>query len=266
MALIIEALDLSKRYQSRQGEISAVDHLNLSVAEGEFFCLLGPNGAGKTTTIKLLITLTRPTAGTATICGHDVQSAPLRVRQSIGYASQDVMADELLTGRENLTLVARLQGVPAKQLRAQVESLLSLLELTECADRLVKTYSGGMRKKLDIAGALVHHPPILFLDEPTLGLDPQARHVIWDYLVRLNQEQRVTLFMTTHYLDEADALADRVAIIDEGHIKALGTPEELKQQMNSASLDDVFLSLTGRRLREGAAPSAWIARARARAA
>ncbi len=264
MVSIIETHDLSKGFRTPQGEIRAVDELNLSVTEGEFFCLLGPNGAGKTTTLKLLITLTHPTTGTATVCGHDVRSAPMQVRQSIGYASQDVIADELLTGRENLSLIARLQGVAVNELRARVQSLLDMLELTGCADHLVKTYSGGMRRKLDIAGALIHNPPILFLDEPTLGLDPQARHVIWDYLVRLNREQRVTLFMTTHYLDEADALADRVAIMDKGQIKAQGTLDELKRQANATSLDEAFLNLTGRSLREGAAPPAWVTRARAR--
>ena len=259
---VIETRGLTKVYKTRQGQIHAADQLDLMITEGEFFCLLGPNGAGKTTTIKMLITLTQPTAGTARVSGYDVQTNSRQVRQNIGYASQEIIADEMLTGRENLVLVARLQGVPRHELRERVQAMLDMMGLREWADRLVKTYSGGMRKKLDLAGALIHHPPILFLDEPTLGLDPQARRVIWDYLLRLNQEQKITLFMTTHYLDEADALADRVAILDRGQIKALGSPEALKRQAGSDSLDDAFIKLTGSTLREGAAPAAWVTRTR----
>lgn len=255
---IIETRDLTKIYKTRQGQVRAVDQLDLIITQGEFFCLLGPNGAGKTTTIKMLITLAQPTAGAARVYGYDVQTHSRQVRQNIGYASQEIIADEMLTGRENLALVARLQGVPASELRERVQSMLEMLKLTEWADRLVKTYSGGMRKKLDLAGALIHHPPILFLDEPTLGLDPQARRVIWNYLQRLNREQKITLFMTTHYLDEADALADRVAIIDHGRIKAMDSPDALKRQVDSDSLDDAFMKLTGSTLREGAAPAAWV--------
>lgn len=248
---IIEARELTKEYSTPQGPIRAVDQIELDVAEGEFFCLLGPNGAGKTTTIKMLTTLTKPTTGRASVGGYDVGTNATQVRRNIGYSSQEIIADELLTGRENLALVARLQGIAHSELPERVEAMLIKMELSQCADRLVKSYSGGMRRKLDLAGALIHRPPLLFLDEPTLGLDPVARQAVWSLLRELNRQQEITIFMTTHYLGEADVLSDRVAIMDRGRVKALDAPEALKRRVGGESLEDVFIRLTGRTPLEG---------------
>ncbi len=207
--------------------IVAVDHIDLAIKEGEIFGLLGPNGAGKTTTIRMLSTLTRPTSGTARVAGYDIIKNSKKVRQLIGYSAQAAGLMENATGRENLDLFGRYHHMEGGTLKARTEELLALVDLTGDANRLVKTYSGGMRKRLEIATALVHQPRLLFLDEPTLGLDIQIRVNIWDYVRKLAGEG-ITILLTTHYLEEADRLSGRVAIIDRGKIIATGTPEELK--------------------------------------
>jgi len=208
-------------------QIVAVDHIDLDIKEGEIFGLLGPNGAGKTTTIRMLSTLTRPTSGTATVAGYDITRDSRKVRQLIGYSAQAAGLMENATGRENLDLFGRYHHMDGGLLKERIDELLALVNLTEDANRLVKTYSGGMRKRLEIATALVHQPRMLFLDEPTLGLDIQIRVNIWEYVRKLS-EAGITILLTTHYLEEADRLSHRVAIIDKGKIIATGSPEELK--------------------------------------
>ncbi len=196
--------------------------------EGEIFGFLGPNGAGKTTTLNMLATLLRPTSGTATINGYDILANPDAVRRSIGFVFQDPTLDTELTGRENLDFHGRLYGLSKEERQARIKEILEVVQLTERADALVKTYSGGMKRRLEIARGLLHYPKVLFLDEPTLGLDPQTRRAIWNYIQKLNQEQRVTIILTTHYTEEADYLCNRIQIIDFGKIVALDTPENLK--------------------------------------
>jgi ABC-2 type transport system ATP-binding protein len=192
------------------------------------FGLLGPNGAGKSTTVRSLVTLTTPDSGSAFVAGHDVLRERAGVRRVIGYVPQDSGVDELATGRENLTLQGRVQGMNRKDLRARTETLLELVGITDAADRIVKTYSGGMRRRLDIALGLVHRPRVLFLDEPTTGLDPEARVVMWEEVSRLAQAESLTILLTTHYLEEADQLANRLAIVSQGQVVVEGTPGELK--------------------------------------
>jgi ABC-2 type transport system ATP-binding protein len=225
---IIKTENLTKIYA---GGIKAVDDVSFEVEEGEIFGFLGPNGAGKTSTILILITLSKPTSGKVTICGYDVVKNPNQVRKSIGYVSQDIAVDEDLTGRENLLLQGRFYHLPKDVLEERIKEVLEMVELSDRAKSMVDTYSGGMRKRLDIAAGLIHRPKILFLDEPTLGLDIQTRHKIWEYIQKLRKEANMTIFLTTHYMDEADALCDRVAIIDYGKIKAIGKPSELKGQI-----------------------------------
>jgi ABC-2 type transport system ATP-binding protein len=226
----------------RFGEITAVDGIDLEVAEGQLFGLLGPNGAGKTTTINILATLLKPTAGRAFIDGIDVVDDPSAVRKRIGIVFQDPSLDEELTGMENLRFHARLYKVPRAKRDPRIEELLALVELADRKDDRVKTYSGGMRRRLEIARGLIHDPRVLFLDEPTLGLDPQTRQHIWEYIQRLNREQNVTMVLTTHYMDEADSLCDRLAIIDRGRIVAQGSPGELKNEIGG---DLLYLSVNG---------------------
>ena len=226
MKTIVETFDLTKVYK----KIVAVDRLNLNVKKGEIFGLLGPNGAGKTTTIRMLTTYTRPTSGSAVVGGYDIIREARKVRQIIGYSAQESGVDQNATGRENLMLFGRYHGMDTKTLKARVKEILELVDLTEAAGRLVKTYSSGMRKRLEIATALIHEPEILFLDEPTLGLDVQTRVNIWNYIRELNKNG-TTIILTTHYLEEADKLCDRVAIIDLGKVVALGTPKELKSKV-----------------------------------
>lgn len=228
MPSIIKTERLTKVYS---GGIKAVDDVSFEVEEGEIYGFLGPNGAGKTTTILMLITLLKPTSGRATVCGFDVTREPSKVRESIGYVSQDIAVDENLTGRENLLLQGRFYHLPKGVLEKRIEDVLQMVELTDRADHLVATYSGGMRKRLDIAEGLIHRPKVLFLDEPTLGLDIQTRHKIWEYIRRLRKEANMTIFLTTHYMDEADTLCDRVSIIDYGQIKVVGKPNDLKSQI-----------------------------------
>jgi len=223
---VIEVENLTKIYK---GNIKAVDGISFDVDEGALFGFLGPNGAGKTTTIKLLTTLASITSGKATVLGYDVSKQPKMVRKSIGIVPQDLTIDNDLKGIENVMLAAKLYHVPNHVAKKQVEDLLELVGLTDAANRLVSTYSGGMRKRLELIVGLVHEPKVLFMDEPTLGLDVNTRKIIWDYIRKLNKEKKVTIFMTTHYLEEADALCDVAAIIDRGKIGARGSPEELKE-------------------------------------
>ena len=220
---MIEAKGLVKKYK----EIEAVRGIDLEVAQGEIFGFLGPNGAGKSTTISMLCTLLSPTAGTASVAGIDVVHDPARVRQRIGLVFQDPSLDDQLTGRENLEFHAFIYSIPAAERRARIDKMLELLQLSDRASSQVRTYSGGMKRRLEIARGMLHEPQVLFLDEPTLGLDPQTRRNIWTHLNDLRSRTGVTIFMTTHYMDEAE-FCDRIAIIDRGQIVALGTPDQLK--------------------------------------
>ena len=220
----------------RFGDIVAVDGIDLSVAPGEIFGFLGPNGAGKTTTVRILTTLLRPTSGRAAVAGHDVVSEADLVRRSIGVALQDAAIDPLMTGRELLRLQATLHGLSRATSAPREEALLETVGLTAAADRRVGTYSGGMRRRLDLALSLVHEPIVLFLDEPTTGLDPNSRFALWDELRKLNRESGTTVFLTTQYMEEADTLAGRVAIIDEGRIVAEGSPAQLKAKVGDPTL------------------------------
>ena len=220
---VIQAAGLEKRY----GELEAVRGIDLEVQTGEIFGFLGPNGAGKSTTISILCTLLRPTAGTARVAGIDVVHDPAGVRQRIGLVFQDPSLDDQLTGRENLEFHAFIYSVPAAERRKRIDEMLALLQLTDRASSQVRTYSGGMKRRLEIARGMLHQPQVLFLDEPTLGLDPQTRQTIWAHLNGLRSGKGITIFMTTHYMDEAE-YCDRIAIIDQGKIVALGTPDELK--------------------------------------
>ena len=223
---VIEATGLVKRY----GQVEAVRGIDLEVSHGEIFGFLGPNGAGKSTTISILCTLLTPTAGTARVAGIDVMQDPARVRQRIGLVFQDPSLDDVLTGRENLEFHAFIYSVPGGERARRIDEMLALLQLTERAGSQVKTYSGGMKRRLEIARGMLHQPEILFLDEPTLGLDPQTRQSIWIHLKELRATKGITIFMTTHYMDEAE-YCDRIAIIDRGKIVALGTPDELKARV-----------------------------------
>jgi ABC-2 type transport system ATP-binding protein len=224
----VQARDLVKTYR---GRVRALDGLSITVAPGEVFGLLGPNGAGKSTTVKILTTLARPDSGTARVAGYDVLREPARVRRAIGVVSQRSGADPVATGRDNLVLQARLYGLRGRQLRRRVAELLDRFDLAEAAGRLVRTYSGGMQRRLDVALGLIHRPRVLFLDEPTTGLDPQARSAMWEEIGRLAGDESLAILLTTHYLDEADRLAARLAIVDKGRIVAAGTPDELKGEL-----------------------------------
>jgi ABC-2 type transport system ATP-binding protein len=224
MDKLIETLDLTKRF----GELVAVDKLNIAVERGEIFGLLGPNGAGKTTTISMLCTILTPTSGTAKVNGFDIVKQANEVRKSIGIVFQDPSVDDRLTGRENLYMHANLYSVPMSEQKSRIENVLKLVELQDRANDILRTYSSGMRRRLEIARGLIHYPKILFLDEPTIGLDPQTRDHIWTYIEELKEAQNITIVLTTHYMEEADKLSDRVGIIDFGKIVALDTPAKLK--------------------------------------
>ena len=252
MALAVEASQLVKTFTGRAGTVEAVRGVDLGVEQGEVFGFLGPNGAGKSTTVRMLTTLSTITAGSARVAGIDVTSDPDEVRRNIGVALQEAGLDPRQTGRELLILQARLFGMTPPAAAQRAEELLELVDLVDAADRRIKGYSGGMKRRLDLASALVHRPQVLFLDEPTTGLDPASRLVVWDEVRRING-QGTTVFLTTQYLEEADQLCSRLAIIDDGLIVREGTPAELKADLrqrrslaSDPSLDEVFLDATGR--------------------
>lgn len=248
---IISVNGLVKRF----GNFTAVDKATFSVAKGERFAFLGPNGAGKTTTIKILTTLLTRDAGKVSINNFDPHSERDHARASFGIVFQDHSLDDDLTAMENLVFHAALYKIPVNVAKKRINELLNLVELEDRKDDLVKTFSGGMKRRLEIIRALIHHPKILFLDEPTLGLDPQTRNHIWSYIKKLNVEEKMTVFFTTHYMQEAEDYAERVAIIDKGQIVAVGTPSSLKKQTKTKSLEQAFLKLTGHAIREENASS-----------
>jgi len=223
----IETKSLSKSF----GDLKAVDDISFNVESGEIFGFLGPNGAGKTTTMMILTTLLKPTSGHGLVSGFDVRTHPKQVRESIGYVQQEITVDEYLTGRENLLLQARLNHIPKDQIENRIDEILELIELSDKQNQAVVTYSGGMRKRLDIAGGLLHRPKVLFLDEPTVGLDIQTRRKIWEYIKKIHKEFDMTIFLTTHYMEEADQLCDRIGIIDGGKIQVIDSPQNLKSAM-----------------------------------
>jgi ABC-2 type transport system ATP-binding protein len=235
----IETKSLTKVYGSG---LTAVDNISFQVDEGEIFGFLGPNGAGKSTTIMILTTLLKPSSGNAYVAGFDVVSQAKKVRESIGYVQQDITVDEYLTGRENMLLQARLNHIPKNLIENRITELLELIELKDRQDEAVITYSGGMRKRLEIAGGLLHRPKILFLDEPTVGLDIQTRQKIWEYIKKIHNEFHMSIFLTTHYMEEADRLCDRIGIMDYGKIQAIDKPSTMKQALGNEvivfSIDD----------------------------
>ena len=231
-------------------DFRAVDDISFDVEAGKVFGFLGPNGAGKTTTIKMLTTTLAPTAGTILLDGHDPQKAPLAARRSFGIVFQDPSLDGEMTAGENMKLHAVLYAVPRAEQAGRIETALKFVGLWERKESFAKTFSGGMKRRLEIARALLHTPRILFLDEPTLGLDPQTRNHVWEYIQTLARERGMTVFFTTHYMDEADRVADEIAIIDHGRIVARGAPGELKQNAGAATLEEAFISLTGHATRD----------------
>jgi ABC-2 type transport system ATP-binding protein len=224
---IIEIKNLTKTY----GNIKAVRNIDLNIEKGEIFGLLGPNGAGKTTTIGMLCTIIRPTSGSAILAGFDVVKYPANVRRQVGIVFQDPTLDTVLTAHENLELHARLYGVPAAQREKRIMEMLELVDLKDRSNDITRTYSGGMRRRLELARGLLHKPAVLFLDEPTLGLDPQTRARIWEYIKKMGQKEQTTVVLTTHYMEEAQLVCDRVGIIDHGQIMALDAPDNLKESM-----------------------------------
>ncbi|MFL5924190.1 MAG: ABC transporter ATP-binding protein [Gaiellaceae bacterium] len=235
----------------RFGEVEAVAGITFDVAAGEAFGLLGPNGAGKTTTIRVLTTLLKPGEGTALVAGHDVVRDGLAVRQSIGYVPQAISIDGALTAHENLEFYGRATGVPRRERRERIEEAVEAMQLGSFLDRLGRTLSGGMLRRLEIATALLKQPAVLFLDEPTAGLDPTARRLIWERLQLLRAEAGTTIFVTTHQMEEAERQCERLAIMDRGTIAALGSPAELRRRFGMRNLEDVFTEVTGGRLEEG---------------
>src|SRR5580658_9975629 len=238
------------------GELAAVNDVSFDVKKGEIFAFLGPNGAGKTTTIKVLTTLLKPTSGTVYLNGLDPVKSHHEARRSFGIVFQDPSLDQDLTAWENMNLHGVLYHVPSKIRKERIETLMKLFELWDRKDTLVKQFSGGMKRRLEIARGFLHTPKILFLDEPTLGLDPQSRNQLWTHVKYLNQNEGVTVFLTTHYMDEADRVANRIAVIDHGKIVAMGSSAELKAQTEKETLEDAFLVLTGAGIRDEAAGSA----------
>jgi ABC-2 type transport system ATP-binding protein len=249
---MIQVRDLLKKY----GEVTAVAGVSFDVAPGEIFAFLGPNGAGKTTTIQMLTTLVPPDAGTMRIDGLDPTKQPSAVRQRFGIVFQDPSLDGELTAWENMEIHGVLYHVPRRTRHDRTEQLLKLFELWDRRDAYVKTFSGGMKRRLEIARGFLHTPKILFLDEPTLGLDPQSRNQLWTHVKSLNESEHVTVFLTTHYMDEAERVAGRIAIIDHGKIVAQGTAAELKAQTKTESLEQAFLALTGTTIRDESADPA----------
>ncbi len=247
-ALAIECAALTRRFD----EVTAVNALTLNVTDGEVFGLLGPNGAGKTTTIKMLITLLDPTSGAARVAGHDIVRESRAVRRSIGYVPQLLSSDGTLSARENLDISTRLYHVPRSERRQRIDDALEFMGLAEVGDKLVRTFSGGMIRRLEIAQAMLHRPAVLFLDEPTVGLDPVARRTVWEHVRRLRERDGTTVMLTTHYMEEAAELCERLGIMHLGKLVALGTPAELAAQVGpGATLDAVFTHFTGSGLEEG---------------
>ena len=247
MTNIIEVTDLGKTFD---GDFVAVKDVTFSVEQGGIFAFLGPNGAGKSTTIKMLTTLLRPTTGTISINGHDPVTEPDAARQSFGIVFQDPSLDEDLTALENLELHGVLYSVPKDVLAKRIPEMLALVELSDRQNDFVRDFSGGMKRRLEIARGLLHHPKIIFLDEPTLGLDPQTRNALWGYVQKLNTDEGITVFFTTHYMEEAERIAKHIAIIDHGIIIAQGTSDALQQQTGTATLEEAFLKLTGSAIRD----------------
>jgi ABC-2 type transport system ATP-binding protein len=240
MLVFMKAIDVRNLTKIYKGNIKAVDNLSFEIAEGSIFGFLGPNGAGKSTTIKILITLARPTQGTVHIFDLDVIKEPSKVRGVIGYVPQELSADGALTGYENLLLSAKLYDIPTKERRTRIDTILTLLNLTSRAHSLVDTYSGGMVRRLEIGQAMLHHPKVLFLDEPTLGLDPAGRKLVWEHIKKLNQEEHMTIFLTTHYMEEAEALCDQIGIIDHGRLSVIGSPQQLKEKVGVGTVTFVL--------------------------
>ena len=246
--VVIATAALTRRLDA----LVAVDRLDLEVRRGVIFGLLGPNGAGKTTTIKMLTTLLPPSSGSAWVAGFEVAARPREVRRRIGYVPQLVSADGGLTGRENLTLSAKLYGIPRAERRERIGAALDFMGLASAADQLVRTYSGGMIRRLELAQAMLHQPTVLFLDEPTVGLDPLARRAVWERLEELRSRRGTAILITTHDMEEADALCDELGIMHQGRVAALGTPEELKGRIGpEATLDDVFAQIAGGTIEAG---------------
>jgi ABC-2 type transport system ATP-binding protein len=246
---IVETAALTRCF----GELTAVDAMTISVEPGEIFGLLGPNGAGKTTAIKMLITLLLPTSGDASVAGFDIVRRASNVRRVIGYVPQMLSTEGALTGYENLLIFARLYDIPRAERKLRIRNALKFMGLEEAADKLVRTYSGGMVRRLEIAQSILHQPRVMFLDEPTIGLDPLARKAVWEHVEQLRSDHGTTIFMTTHLMEEADSLCDRVAIMHHGKVVAIGKPDDLKTSIGqeSATLDDVFIYYTGNELDSG---------------
>jgi ABC-2 type transport system ATP-binding protein len=248
-APILTTRELTRRF----GDLTAVDRLSLSVGVREIFGLIGPNGAGKTTAIKMLTTLLPPTSGSATIDGFDIRRDPAEVRRSIGYVPQLISADAQVTGYENLWVFARLYAIPAAEREGRIREALDFMGLSTVADEVVKNYSGGMIRRLEIAQALMHRPRVLFLDEPTVGLDPLARDAVWDQIERLRDRYGTSVMLTTHYMEEAERLCERVGVLHRGRLVALGTPTALKASLGrpNATLEDVFAHFAGEEVELG---------------
>jgi ABC-2 type transport system ATP-binding protein len=259
---IIEIEHATKQF----GELTAVNDLSFDVAKGELFALLGPNGAGKSTTIKMLTTLLNPTKGKMLLAGHDVVREQEAARRSFGIVFQDPSVDVDLTAYENMELHAVFYGVRRSELKERIRTLLEMVELWDRKDSKVKYFSGGMKRRLEIARGLLHHPHILFLDEPTLGLDTQTRALLWNYVKKMSVEEGMTVFFTTHYIEEAEATADRIGIIDHGKLITIGTSDAIKDQTNTTTLEQAYLALTGTSVRDEKVSEheQWRARHRAR--
>lgn len=247
-SMAVETAELTRRF----GEITAVNHFNLQIRYGQIFGLLGPNGAGKSTTIKMLTTLLAPSSGAALVAGFDVVKTPAEVRRRIGYVPQMLSADGTLTGAENLMLSAKLYGMVRSERKARIAEALQFMGLTDASGKLVKTYSGGMIRRLELAQAMLHSPTVLFLDEPTIGLDPVARRTVWERLQDLRRDFQMTILLTTHDMDEADELCDVLALLHQGKVAVTGKPAELKGALGpEATLDDVFVQYNGGSIQEG---------------
>lgn len=242
---IISLENLTRKF----GNFTAVDNISLTVKKGEIFAFLGPNGAGKTTTIKMMTTLLRPTSGEIILNSHNVAENPKETRRSFGIVFQDPSLDNELTAYENMQFHAVLYGVPRNIYKERIMTLLKLVELDSRKDDFIKNFSGGMKRRLEIARGLLHHPTVLFLDEPTLGLDPQTRNLMWNYIKDLNEKEKITVFFTTHHMEEVDRVAGRLAIIDHGKILTVGTPDEIRAKAGTKTLEEAFIALTGANIR-----------------